>query len=59
MMGKEVQVLITDLSRLMAAKIDKPIFLVKGWVNSWISLSVAMSYYQVLRGDRVPSLIRK
>ena len=58
MMGKEAQVVLTTLSRLMAAKMDEPISHVKIWVNVRITIAVASSYSWVLHGAQVPSPLR-
>ena len=42
-MGKEALVVLTTLSRLMAAKMDKPILYVTGWVNRQTEIAVARS----------------
>ena len=42
-LGKEAQVVLATLSRLVAAKMEEPISHVKGWVNSQISTSVSRS----------------
>ena len=47
-MGKEDQVLLATLSRLVAAKMEEPILHVKDWVNGRITLSVVRSYSRVL-----------
>ena len=43
MMGKEALVVLITLSRLMAAKMDKPVLPVTGWVNGRITIAVARS----------------
>ena len=42
----------------MAEKMDEPIFHVTGWVNGWIAIAVARSYYPGLYGDRFPSTLQ-
>ena len=54
-MDKEAQAILATLSRPMAAKMDKPIFHVKGWVNGQIEITVARSYSWVIHGSRSPS----
>ena len=49
MMGKEAQVVLANLSQLMAVKTDEPISNVKGWVNGCIAIMVIRLYFQVLR----------
>ena len=34
-------------------KMDKPISHVQGWISGQISISVASSYSQIIRGDRI------
>ena len=46
-MGKEALVVLTTLSRLMAAKMDEPIVHVTIWVNVRIAIAVARSYSRV------------
>ena len=48
--GKEAQVVLATLSRLMATKIDKPIPHVKGWFNVMISITAMRFYFQNLHG---------
>ena len=58
MLGKEALVILEILSLLMAAKMEEPIWYVQGWVNSWIAITVARSYYHMIRGARLPSTLR-
>ena len=44
MSGKEAQVVLDNLSQLMAGKMEEPIYHVKGWVNVRISIAVARLY---------------
>ena len=39
----------------MAAIMEEPISHIKGWFNGRIVITVVRSYYQILRGDWVPS----
>ena len=57
-MGKEALVVLTTLSRVMAAKMDKPISHVTGWVNGRVIIAVERSYSRVLRGSQYPSTLR-
>ena len=57
-MGKETQVVLTTLSRLMAAKMDGLISHVKRWVNGQIKITVVGLYSQMLRKAWVPILSR-
>ena len=49
-MGKEALVVLAILSRLMAAKLDEPIFHVTDWVNRRIEIVVVILYSRVLHG---------
>ena len=49
MIGRETLVIIPNLSRLMAAKMDEFIFHVRGWINGRISIVVAKSYLHMIR----------
>ena len=40
MIGKEDQLVIANLSQLMALKTEEPIFYAKGWFNIHISIMV-------------------
>ena len=54
-MGKEALIVLATLSQLMAAKMDKPIFHVKGWVSARTAIAVARSYSRLLRIARSPN----
>ena len=43
MLGKEDLVVLTNLSQLMAEKLQETISHVRGWVNAWIAIVVARS----------------
>ena len=58
MLGREALVVLTNLSRLMAAKIDGPILHVQGWVKGQIAITVAMFYSRMIRGAQLPSTLR-
>ena len=58
MMVNEYQVIFTTLSRLVAIKMDEPIFHIKGWLNVRTVIAVARSYSYVLCGACVLSLLR-
>ena len=45
MLGREALVILTQLSRIMAAKVDKSILHVWGWINGQISIAVARLYH--------------
>ena len=50
MMGKEALVVLATFIQIMAAKMNKPILHITGWVNGWITSVVARLYYRVPRG---------
>ena len=41
MLGKEDLVVLANLIPIMGEKIEGPIFHVRGWINGWISITVA------------------
>ena len=41
MLRREARVVIENLSRVMAAKMDEPILQVRGQINVWIAIAVA------------------
>ena len=43
MLGKEALIVLTNLSRLMASKMEKPILHVTDWINGRIEIAVAIS----------------
>ena len=55
MLGSEALVVTVSLSELMAAKMDKTIFYVRGYINGCIAIASARSYSRMIRGDRLPS----
>ena len=58
MLGMEALVVISQLSRFMAEKMEEPLFQVNGWVNGPIVIDVAMSYSQMISGAQLPSPLR-
>ena len=54
MLGKEALVLLVNLSRLVAAKMEEPISYMRGWVNGRITIAVTISYSRMIRGARLP-----
>ena len=48
MIGKEDLVVLVNLSRLVAAKMDEPILHVRDWINGRIAVAVVMSYSQTI-----------
>ena len=53
--GKDSQVVIAALSRLIAANMKEPISHIKGWVNSWIAISVVRLNSRMFHVYQVPS----
>ena len=58
MLGREALVVLAQLSRTMAAKMDEPISHVRGWINDRIAIAVERSYSRMIHGARLPSLLR-
>ena len=58
MLGREALVVLVNLSRLMAANMDEPIFHVRDWINSWIAIAVSRSYSHIIHRSRLPSLLQ-
>ena len=58
MLGKEALVVLANLSRLIAAKLEEPISNVWGWVNGRITITVVRSYYFMICGDPLPSTLK-
>ena len=58
-LGKEDLVALAQSSRTMAAKMDKLISHVRGWINSQIEIAVARLYSQMTRRARLPSPLRE
>ena len=54
-LGKDSQFVLANLSSLMAAKMEEPIFHIKGWVNNHIAIEVARSFSQKFKESWVPS----
>ena len=55
MIGKEALVVLANLSRLMAAKMEETILHVQASVNSWIGIAFAILYFHIIRGACLPS----
>ena len=55
MLGREVMVVLSQLSRVMSARRAKPLSQVRGWVNGRIAIAVVKSYSRMIRGARLPS----
>ena len=58
MLGKEALVILSNLSRLMAEKLEEPISHVRGWVNGRIAIAVTRLYSRMIRDDLLPSTLR-
>ena len=54
-LGKESHVVLANLCRLMAPKMEDSIFHVKGWFNSHITMLFVGSYFRMIRGYWFPS----
>ena len=50
MLGREDLVVLTQPSRIMAAKMDKTISHLQGWINNRIAIAVARLYSRMNRG---------
>ena len=50
MLRNEALVVLKNLSRLMATKLEELLSHIRGWVNSWISIAVARSYSRTIQG---------
>ena len=59
MLGMEALVVISQLSPVMAEKMEEPILQVRGWVNGKIVIAVAMSYSQIIRRAGLSSLLQE
>ena len=55
LLGREALAVLTNLSRLMAEKMDETILHVRGWINGRIVIVVASSYSRIICGARPPS----
>ena len=58
MLGKEALVVLSNLSRLMAEKLEEPTSHVRGWVNGLIAIAVARYYSRMICGDCVTSSLQ-
>ena len=58
MLEKEALVIVANLIRLMAAKINEPISHMRGWINVWISIAAVRLYSRIIRRARLPSHLR-
>ena len=57
-LGKESQVVLANLSQILAAKMEEPISHVKGWSNGRITIAFARPYSRMIRRARVPIPLR-
>ena len=57
-LGKKALVVLANLSQLMPAKMDEPIFHVHVWINDRISITDVRSYSQMICGARPPVTCR-
>ena len=55
MLGRKALVVLSQLSRVTAAKIAEPLSQVRGWVNVQTAIAVARSYSRMIRRARLPS----
>ena len=58
MLGKEALVILTNLSQLIATKIEEPLSQVRGWVNVRIAITVARLYSHMIRSACLTSTIQ-
>ena len=58
MLGREALAILSQLNLVMAEKREEPLSQVRGWVNGQITIDVAKSYSQMIRGARTPSPLR-
>ena len=54
-LGREALVVLAQLSRSMAEKMDEPILHVRGWINGRIEIAVERLYSRMIRVYRLPS----
>ena len=52
---RKALVVLAQLSRTMAEKMDKPIFHIRGWINGQIIIPVARYYLHIILRARLPS----
>ena len=58
MLGREALVVLANLSRLIAVKMNEPLSHVRGWINGRIAIAVARSYSLMIREARLLSPLR-
>ena len=59
LLGREALIVISQLSQVMAEKMEETLSKVRGWVNRHIDISVARSYSSMIRRYRLPSPLRE
>ena len=52
-------VVLSQLSRVMAEKMEESLSQIRRWVNGRITIAVARSYSQMIRRTRLPSHLRQ
>ena len=57
-LGKEALVVLTNLSQLIATKLEEPFSQVRGWFNGLIEIVITRSYYRIICGACLPSPLR-
>ena len=55
MLGKDALAILVNLSQLMAAKLEEPIFHVRGWVKNLIAIKITILYSCMIPGTCLPS----
>ena len=58
MIGREALVVLAQLSRIMAEKMDESLSHVHGYINGQITIVVTRSYSCLIRGTRIPGPLR-
>ena len=58
-LGREAPVILANLSRLVAAKMDESILHVSRWINGWFTISASRSYSQIIHRARLPSTLQE
>ena len=56
--GKETLVFRENLSSLMAVKMEESSLHIQGWVNGWIAIAFARSYFCMIRRYFLPSTLQ-
>ena len=59
MLGRESIFVLSQLSQVMAQKREETLLQVQGCVNRHITIIIARSYSQMIRGARLPSPLRE